>query len=581
MKTRAVPRLLLAALVAAAGMAAAADAPKPLYTQTIAKYPAPKLADVGGREYKFLIDPAKAKGTPEEAFKAIWTQVKAAAAKAGFTVTEKDKNPLKLEMSTKEYFDTPEQALWGKGYLVRITTKYKDGKPDETVSVTVKAIFDDAAKTVSTPLAVEGLKAKTEAEGNVGPAPGGGLVEIIEKGSTFSVKPADLGAMTLGDLGKFMPELLKLGLPGATQLVGTKAWSYRVRPGAVVLPGTEPCGVSMEGWATKEGGAPYLYDFSYGFGDVDFYAVAATHAAGEQFLLKVVMGELSGLGMSDGAKWGGSKVRKLMNRPVAAQPVAASSAVSLDKLYGVASQPAYVKHYEADKTGKVILNPYLQMASKDFPAILDVKQAPYNWVIDAEGRVAVAPEAAHPLGRTYEKGFYRPEDQSQRKPGTRENFGHVSELGGAPGRISGEINYDKPSNTWTLNNKSGRYSKHNTDRTPEQLVNAADLIHEVVDPGTATWGDVHYLLAYASEAIQEELLKSPKLAYDDEKTKSRPHIVVMAAGAPVIRYEKPFEAKPVETTAVKGADKPAEKPAAPAEAPKKKKTKAANNDDPS
>jgi hypothetical protein len=582
MKTRAVSRLLLAALVAAAGMAAAADAPKPLYSQTIAKYPAPKLADVGGREYKFLIDPAKAKGTPEEAFKAVWTQVKAAAAKNGFTVTEKDKSPLKLEMSTKEYFDTPEQALWSKGYLVRITTKYKDGKPDETVSVTVKAILDDATKTLATPLAVEGLKAKTEAEGNVGPAPGGGLVEIIEKGSTFSVKPADLGAMTLGDFGKFMPELVKLGLPGTTKLVGTKAWSYRVRPGAVVLPGVEPCAVSMEGWAAKEGGAPYLYDFSYGFGDVDFYAVAETHAAGEQFLLKVVMGELSGLAMPDGASWGGSKVRKLMNRPVGAKPLAAASAPSLDKLYGVASQPAYVKHYEADKTGKVILNPYLQMATKDFPAILDVKQAPYNWVIDTEGRVAVAPEAAHPLGRTYEKGFYRPEDQSQRKPGTRENFGHVSELGGAPGRISGEILYDKASNTWTLNNKSGRYSKHNTDRTPDQLVNAANLVHEVVDPGTATWGNVYYLLAYAPEPIQEELLKSPKLGYDDEKTKSRPNVMVMAAGAPVIRYEKPFEAKPAETTAAKAADKPAEKQSAPADAPKKtKKPKAAINDDPS
>lgn len=319
MKTRAVSRLLLATLVAAAGMAAAADEGKPLHARTIARYPAPKLEDVGGREYKFLIDPDKAKGTPEEAFKAVWTQVKAAAAKRGFTVTEKEKNPLKLEMSTKEYFDTPEQALWNKGYLVRITTKYKDGKPDESVGVTVKSVMDDALKTLATPLAVVDLKTKTEAEGNVGPSPDGGLVEIIEKGSTFSVKPADLGERTLADFGKYMPELLKLGLPATTKLVGTKAWSYRVRPGAVILPGTEPCGVSMEGWAAKEGGAPYLYDFSYGYGDVDFYAVAETHAAGEQFLLKVVMGELGSLGMPDGAKWGGSKVRKLMNRPVPAK----------------------------------------------------------------------------------------------------------------------------------------------------------------------------------------------------------------------------------------------------------------------
>ncbi|HQR44893.1 MAG TPA: hypothetical protein PLB02_02485 [Thermoanaerobaculia bacterium] len=271
---------------------------------------------------------------------------------------------------------------------------------------------------------------------------------------------------------------------------------------------------------------------------------------------------------------------------LAAGPIGAQDPATLDKQYGVLSQPAYIKHYEADKTGKVILNPYLQIASKDFPAILDVKMAPYNWVIDTEGRVAIAPEAAHPLGRTYEKGFYRPEDKSQRKPGTRENFGHVAELGGAPGRISGEILYDKATNVWTLNNKSGRYSKHNADRTPEQLVNAAKLIHEVVDPGTATWGSVAYLLAYAPEKVAEELEKSPNLAYDDPKTKSRPHVIVMPAGAPAIKAEKPYEAPAVAAK----TDKPAEaasaktdKPATPAaETPKKaKKPKAAQNDDPS
>jgi hypothetical protein len=319
MKIRAVTRLLLAASVAAAGMAYAADESTPLYTRTIAKYPAPKLENVGGREYKFLLDPARTKASPEDAFKDLWGQVKTGAAKWGFTVTEKEKNALKVEISTKEYFDTPDQALWSKGYLVRITTKYKDGKPEETVNVTVKAIREDALVTLATPLAVVDLKAKTEAEGNVGPGPGGALFEIIEKGSTFTVKPADLGAMTLGDFGKFMPELLKLGLPASTKLAGTKAWSYRVRPGAVVLPGTEPCGVSMEGWAAKEGGAPYLYDFSFGYGDLDFYAVAETHAVGERFLVKVLQGEMAGVAMPDGEKFGGSKVRKLMNRPIPAK----------------------------------------------------------------------------------------------------------------------------------------------------------------------------------------------------------------------------------------------------------------------
>ena len=212
-----------------------------------------------------------------------------------------------------------------------------------------------------------------------------------------------------------------------------------------------------------------------------------------------------------------------------ALPTFAEDPAKLDEMFGVLSQPAYIKHYEANLQGKVVLNPYLQAANKDNPAILDVKRAPYNWVIDAEGRVAIAPEAAHPLGRTYEKGFFRPEDKSTRKPGTRENFGHVSILGGAPGRISGEILFDKESKTWTLNNKSGRYSKHNTDRTAEQMIQAGKLIREVVNPGGATWGPVFYLLEYAPATEVEKHMKSPDLAYDDAKKKSRPHIILMPA----------------------------------------------------
>lgn len=271
----------------------------------------------------------------------------------------------------------------------------------------------------------------------------------------------------------------------------------------------------------------------------------------------------------------------------------------LDELYGLLSQPAYIKHYEADKTGKVLLNPYLQVATKDYPAILDVKMAPYNWVIDAAGRVAVIPEAPHPLGRTYEKGFFRPEDKSQRKPGTRENFGHVSALGGAPGRISGEILYDKATKSWTLNNKSGRYTKHNNDRTPEQMTHAAQLIRQVVDPGGAAWGPVFFLLEYASEEIREAQLKNPALAYDDPAKKSRPHIVLMPAApkvekpAETAKAEKPAEAPKAEKPAEAKTEKPAEpakagkdaKDPKAAEAPKDgkkaKKPKAAHNDDPS
>jgi hypothetical protein len=259
----------------------------------------------------------------------------------------------------------------------------------------------------------------------------------------------------------------------------------------------------------------------------------------------------------------------------------------LDQMYGVASQPAYIKHYEADKSGKVLLNPYLQVATKEFPAVLDVKSASFNWVIDVQGRIAIIPEAAHPLGRTYDKGFFRPEDKSDRKPGTRENYGHVSAIAGAPGRISGEILYDKDSNTYTINNKSGRYTKHNTDRTPEQLAEAAKLIREMVDPGSMAWGPVFFLLDYSSEELNEKLLKDPKLAYDDPKKKSRPHLIVMNGGPSQVSAENPSAASAVAGAAEKPAavaaariEVPAPTPVAP-KAGKVKKPKAAQNDDPS
>lgn len=612
MKLKPIIRILsgfLAAVMLAAPVQPllAKEAPPALYTSTVARYPAPMLSDVDGREYKILFDPAKTSPDMATAFKDLWDKIKAAAAKQGLQVTEKDKNPLAIEFSTKEYFDTPDQALWSKGYLIRITTRYKDGKANDPVAVTVKAVFDDLGKTLAVPLAVVGVdKSKTEAEENVGFGPDGTLRGYVEKGSSFSVPLASLGKFTLGDFGKYMPELLKLGLPADTPLKSTKAFAYRVRPGAVVLPGIAPSGVSMEAWSRTEGGAAFLYDFSFGYGDLDYYAVAATHAAGEQFMHKVMKEELGALASPDSGKWGGSKVRQLMNRPISAasaaapataavapvaKPVAAKAPVGfntsatapvnpLDEKFGYAAPPAYIKHYEADKTGKVLINPYLQVASKDFPAVLVVKEAPYNWVIDTGGNVAIIPEAAHPYGRTYPNGFFRPEDQSTRKPGTRENYGHVSALAGTPGRISGEILFDKDTNTWVINNKSGRYTKHNPDRSPEQLINAATMIREVVDPGKTPWGQVFFLLEYSSDDMRAALMKSPKIQYDDPAKKARPHLIVMGGGATTFKPEEmPKVAAAVPATVAAPAAAPAD--AATAKPAKVRKAKAAQNDDPS
>jgi hypothetical protein len=212
---------------------------------------------------------------------------------------------------------------------------------------------------------------------------------------------------------------------------------------------------------------------------------------------------------------------------LAAAAAASPPADPLDQRFGMATPPAYVKHYEAGRNGKVLLNPYLQRASPEFPALLDPGPDPIKWVIDTAGRVVLIREVAHPLGRTYPDGFHRPEDDSDCEPGYVETYGHVSALGGAPGRIGGEIWYDEESDTYTVNNKSGRYTKHNSDRTPEQLVEAARRIREVVDPGGSAWGPAFYLIDYAPAELRERLLDDPRLEYDDPATKLHPHLVVL------------------------------------------------------
>ena len=199
----------------------------------------------------------------------------------------------------------------------------------------------------------------------------------------------------------------------------------------------------------------------------------------------------------------------------------------LDAKYGIANRPSYIKHYEADPQGDVLLNPYLQVGTTKNHAVLDPNRPVYNYVITPEGNVALIEEAPHPYGRTYKKGFFRPEDQSQRKPGTTEKYGHVSATAGGPARISGEILNEEKLACWRVNNKSGRYSKRNLDRTPEQFLNAFKRIKEVVDPNGQPFCDEGiYLLAYAPDHVSKVLRTSPDMVYEDPKKKKNAHIVI-------------------------------------------------------
>ena len=258
--------------------------------------------------------------TADQGFREVWNRVKASAARNGYAVTERKNDPLKIETSTKEYFDTRDQALWRAGYVLRITTRQEGRKPDAMVNVTVKAIHEDASRTLATPLTVVGVqKVSVGAEENIGFVPGGKLGGYVEKGASFSVPLESLGKFTLGDFGRHMPELLGLGLPADTALAGVKVFSWSVKPGAIALPGIKPSGVTMEAWSKAENGVPEIYDFSFGYKAGASHAAGQTRAAAEQFMVKVLQAGLAeGRGPEDD-QWGGSKVRRLMNRPVAAR----------------------------------------------------------------------------------------------------------------------------------------------------------------------------------------------------------------------------------------------------------------------
>jgi hypothetical protein len=307
----------LSALIGTVGLpVSAGEPPKPLYARMIEQYPAPALKDLTGREYKCLIDPASLPKDPKEAFDELWRRLEAASDKDGFTATrsKKAKKPFKVEANIKEYLDTPGQELWRQGYLLRVTTKAKKGAGNRTI--TVKAINENILRTLATPLVVVGVDARTEAEGNVGIGRNGQLAEYMEKGTSWSVSAEQLGSLSLGDFGKFMPELLKLGMPPTTQLVSTKVYALSTRPGELAFPGTGAAPVALEAWSRTPGGEIFLFDLAYRLKG-SYYGNAASHQAAEDFMTRVLYGDLKALTLPGSGRWGGSKVRALMNRPVA------------------------------------------------------------------------------------------------------------------------------------------------------------------------------------------------------------------------------------------------------------------------
>lgn len=267
--------------------------------------------NVHGREFKFLIDPAKV-SPAQVAFKEIWDALKDVAAQQGIAMTEREVSPFVPRTLVKTFFDTKDMDLARKGYLIRHIVNYKNGVPESLHQrLVIKTINPDFHTSLVAHLEpVQGM-GKIATEENVSIDKNGQLSSYVEKGVHFEIATTDtLGNKTLADFGNHVPELLQLGLPPQTPLLPHTIFVLRCGPGFIQLPGMDtPVAVAMESWARTEGGAPVVYDFSWSYSG-DYARMGMTHKASETFLLAIYAQLNNKLGFdTDAWQYGGSKVR--------------------------------------------------------------------------------------------------------------------------------------------------------------------------------------------------------------------------------------------------------------------------------
>jgi len=206
--------------------------------------------------------------------------------------------------------------------------------------------------------------------------------------------------------------------------------------------------------------------------------------------------------------------------------VNANDTTDIDKLYGVAVNASHIKYYEVDPHDNIMLNPYLQVANKQWSAVIDPTKSAYDWCIDEQANLVIIQPVPHPRGRQYSGKFVRPEDGYTKLTGYTEKYGHVSATAGQKARFCGEIVYDKNGERWLVNNKSGRYSKYIDDRTPDKLIYAAKLIRKWVETNGEAWGPTIYLLEYGPRDIMKAALHSLNVYYANPETKKMPYIIL-------------------------------------------------------
>lgn len=286
-----------------------------LYEQCLTEWGA-NASQVEGREFKFLIDPAKTDKKLKNAFKDIWNQSKAVLEKNGLKLSEREKKAWSLKLAVKTFYDTPNMDLFKKGYIIRTTTSFsKNRYPEIPLKVVVKRINAPSKAIFAAELKTADGKNKGVTEDNIGMGPKGAAVSYVEQTVGWRTGRAELGEMNLADFAAFVPDLNKLGIDPKTKLVAYPAFGWRARPGFIEVPGLEGrTAVSMEAWSRTPDGAPIVFDFSFGY-EGDFAAMKDAHKASEKAMAALYKELGDKLGYPQGERYVGSKVRILLNQP--------------------------------------------------------------------------------------------------------------------------------------------------------------------------------------------------------------------------------------------------------------------------
>ena len=264
-------------LAAPAGVTPAAAQAKPLYQQMVERYPAPKLADVDGREYKVLFDPAQTKATPEgvqgpleqdqgRGGEARPHRHREGQESAGHRVLDQGVLRHPGPGAVEQGLPDPDHARATRTASRATGRGHREGRLRRRQERSL-ARFRSPSSGVD--------KFKTEAEENVGFGPGATCAGYVEKGSTFSIPAGGARQVHAGRLRQVHA--------GAAQAGPARRHRARVDQGLLVPgpPGRRraarhgPCGSLDGGVEPDRGRRAVSLRLLVRLRRLDFYAVAA------------------------------------------------------------------------------------------------------------------------------------------------------------------------------------------------------------------------------------------------------------------------------------------------------------------